>query len=810
MSTKLIETISKRAGAITLAILLASPAFAAAPVVNPQISPTSISFGRVNVGSVSVARTVLVINPNPVPMILQPLTPSGPFEVGLDSCAAPLAAKGRCQFQVTFNPTGTAQQSGTTVRGGVTVVTVPQRSPQMIALTGIAVGLASPVTPARTPAPTFVRTLTPTKTPTPAPTRSPTSTARATTTPTPTQAPTATAVGTPIAAIYVTNPYDNAVTAYSLGTSGNQPPISPVTALAETAGIPAGVVRDANGFLYVTDAPANMVTIYASDANGQAQPVGALVGPATRLNWPDAIALDSAGNIYVANRLGGGSVTIFSSGSNGNAAPIATLKGAVTGLAFPQGIAVDSSAKIYVANDGSYGGAVDSITVYSAGSTGNAAPIATIGGVATMLAAPGGIAVDSSENIYVANNIGGPNQNGSVTVYGAGSYGNAAPVATITAGAGTADLTQLFDTYAVALDSNRNIYVANGEGDSVTVYPAGANGNFAPTTVIAGIDTGLSIAGGIGVDSHGNIFVANLGGGSNGTGSVTAYLAGSNGDSEPMVMIADTVKTGLSLPEGIAVDAGGAIYVANAHGGPTRNGSVTKYPAGTVANVAPVATIAGSATKLNMPFGVAVDSSGKLYVTNEVAAGSVNVYSAAANGNVAPATTIAGPNTGLAYPNGIAVDSAGSIYVANYGLLVTGASSSNRITMYQAGASGNATPFATISGPSTGLVAPYGIAVDSSGNIYVTNAGVAGAVEVFAAGSTGNTAPIATIGGAATGLTSPWSIALDSDANIYVANETGFGITMYPAGSNGNVTPAAVIGGPLTEISAPQGIAIMP
>ena len=86
-----------------------------------------------------------------------------------------------------------------------------------------------------------------------------------------------------------------------------------------------------------------------------------------------------------AGKDGGGqdSITKYPAGSSGDAAPVAEIKGANTKLFSPSGLTVDSNGNIYVANPGSilYAAhqspkvlAVDTITVYSPGSTGNIAP----------------------------------------------------------------------------------------------------------------------------------------------------------------------------------------------------------------------------------------------------------------------------------------------------------------------------------------------------------------------------------------------------------------------------------------------------
>src|SRR5208282_3390274 len=81
--------------------------------------------------------------------------------------------------------------------------------------------------------------------------------------------------------------------------------------------------------------------------------------------------------------------------------------------------------------------------------------------------------------------------------------------------------------------------------------------------------------------------------------------------------------------------------------------------------------IGGSNTGLNQPLGIALDSSGKLFVANNetqpcsTQCGSVTVYPAGSNGNIRPSVTIVGGNTGLYFPSGIALGASGNIYVAN-------------------------------------------------------------------------------------------------------------------------------------------------
>lgn len=280
-------------------------------------------------------------------------------------------------------------------------------------------------------------------------------------------------------------------------------------------------------------------------------------------------------------------------------------------------------------------------------------------------------------------------------------------------------------------------------------------------------------------------------------------------------------NTGLAQPGGVAVDAAGRIYVTNRGGGPGGIGSITVYaanPAAGTDNEAPLATIAGSNTALDRPYGIAVDPSGEIYVTNLT--NTITVYAANPSGtlNEAPLATIAGAATLLAVPLDLAVDAAGKIYVANE---TGGMSAGNHgsINAYPANPSGtlNEAPIAQIVGSNTGLSNPIGLALDASGKIYATSTGSVFSVTVYAASPTGtiNEAPLATITGSATDLGTPSAVALDPTGRIYVANEyvTSFAdaaVTVYAANPSGtlNEAPLGTITGSNTLLNSPSGIAV--
>jgi sugar lactone lactonase YvrE len=482
------------------------------------------------------------------------------------------------------------------------------------------------------------------------------------------------AAGTIDTAIFVGDDYD--VTAYPIDASGDVAPTAVTTDMA----VPSGIARDASGRIYVTNNATNTVTVYAAGANGNVPPIATIGGAKTQLSDPTGIALDASGKIYVLNRADNRkrNIKVYPPlGTNTgilNEAPITDIAGSKTRLDDPTGIALDSQGNIYVANI--LGGPVvpntedsGTVTVYAAGSSGNIAPIATISGAATGLAYPAGIALDSSGNIYVANELTGNTSSSledypSITVYPAGSKGNASPIAVI-----AGDNTGLDYPQGIALDSGGNLY-AKGYveyvGDTINAYPAGSNGNVSPAATIVGADTGLDGPDGIALDSGGNLYVSNGYGGPVGGGSVTIYPAGSNGDAVPIATITSSF-TGINDASSIAVDSTGKIYVANEFGAAGDNGSITIYSAGSYATGAPIATIAGDNTGLSNPFGIALDSAGNIFVLNS--SNAITVYPPGSAGDATPKTTINIDSKGNNYPVGMAVDPNGEIYVVNQSYL---------------------------------------------------------------------------------------------------------------------------------------------
>jgi sugar lactone lactonase YvrE len=555
------------------------------------------------------------------------------------------------------------------------------------------------------------------------------------------------------------------VTIYRAGSNGDYAPmariIGPKTGLCYSQ----AVAVDSHGYVYISNqgyvsnenpqGEPPTITVYAPGSNGNVAPVRVISGPATLLSAPEGIAIDSSGRLFVSSSAPGApqgaAVLIFAAGSNGNIAPFASIDLECAKIRTPGAITLDSKGDLYVTtrwniDTGTAGVAAFTQQVHGTGDhlvldpieehhptgpptivgyTGQClTPILSIAGKNTGISDPGGIAVDRDGNIYVTNS--GAEEN-SIGVFSAGANGNVAPSVTIESP------TSILSPSAVAIDSKGQIYVANGGGqdnpptgsNSITMYPPGSYANVKELAIISADDNsdkpGISFPEAIAVDARGRIYVADNYGIVN-NGRVAVFAPDSKGNLAPIATITGPKtgdKTGVNNPVGLGFDPAGDLYVLNANGGPDNDGSVTVYPPDASGNVAPKEIIANGAkdklTQFQSPAGMALDSAGNIYVTNN-GKDTVTVYAAGKFGDVAPVKIISGSHTGLNKPHGIGVDSDGKIYVANDGSGDADDDSGDSegvdtVTVYAAGSSGDIAPTATISGSRTGLGKPHGLAV---------------------------------------------------------------------------------------------------
>jgi sugar lactone lactonase YvrE len=320
------------------------------------------------------------------------------------------------------------------------------------------------------------------------------------------------------------------------------------------------------------------------------------------------------------------------------------------------------------------------------------------GGIsANSLSQPDGAVADDQGNLYVTDTL-----NHRVLFYPAGSttatrvYGQAGSFTTGSSNMGSA--TPTADTLSfprgLALDSGGNLYVADAGNHRVLFYPAGSTtatrvygqaGSFTTNTVNNGgiSANSLQTPSGVALDSFDNLYVVEF---LNHralffpSGSTTATrVYGQNGN----FATATSNNGGLSAnslsgPSDVAVDGNNALYLSDFLNNRVLfylNGSTTATGVyGQVNFTSAVAT--ASATGLNGPLGVAVDTGNNLYVADQTN-NRVLFYPASSKTATAvygqPDFTTATPNTGgldagsIESPRRIAPAANNDIYVIDLG-----------------------------------------------------------------------------------------------------------------------------------------------
>jgi sugar lactone lactonase YvrE len=235
------------------------------------------------------------------------------------------------------------------------------------------------------------------------------------------------------------------------------------------------------------------------------------------------------------------------------------------------------------------------------------------------------------------------------------------------------------------------------------------------------------------------------------------------------------------------VDAAGNLYIADSNNSVVRK--VT--PAGTISTVAGTGGSQGyggdggaaTAAKMMAPFGVALDSSGNLYIADfygwirEVTASTGVISTIGGNGSVGY-TGDGGPATAAQFyfPVGVAVDLSGNVYVAD--------SNNGAVRMISNGTISTVAGNGTLSYTGDGGLATFAefsqissIAVDAQSNVYVADTGnqairlfpLGGLVTTIAGNGTqgytgdGGPAPQAEMNG-------PKAVAVTPSGNLYFAD----------------------------------------
>jgi Putative Ig domain len=305
--------------------------------------------------------------------------------------------------------------------------------------------------------------------------------------------------------------------------------------------------------------------------------------------------------------------------------------------------------------------------------------------------------------------------------------------------------------------------------------------------------------------------------------SVTVYSPTSlamGGDVAPSVVISGS-NTGLAGTQCAAFDSAGNLWI-------TDFGSklISQFPASSLSsggNVTPTVTLKSSSVP--DPVGCVFDSSGNLWVASftccvagdpGVAVGRFSPAQLSAGGtDVTPAAVIEGDLTQLDSPKGVAIDSSGNLWVANNANVVC-CSTVVEFSASEIAGSGalNIAPIAVIGGDLTGLNVTggaSGVTFDQAGNLWVAS-DVRPVPSVFeysasalAVGGTLNIAPAVTLSGSGQ-MTGASGLVFDSAGNLWVATNSSSGLLEFsPAAlsQGGSVAPTVVVSGPNSKLVAP-------
>jgi sugar lactone lactonase YvrE len=480
----------------------------------------------------------------------------------------------------------------------------------------------------------------------------------------------------------------------------------------------------------------------------------------------------------VAITLGAQTLTFTTLAGPPGAPPSADGTGSAASFFFPGGLATDSSGNVYVAD-------TDNQTIRKITPSGVVTTVAGLAGVfgnfngtggVARFGSPEGVATDRGGNVYVADT-----QNATIRKITPGG------VVTTLAGSplmrGSADGTgrdaRFNHPSAVAIGSDGMVYVADSRNYTIRkVTPEGVVTTLAGSPGLGGNVDGTGSAArfesltGLTVDATGNVYAVDA----------DNYAIRKTTPAGVVTTLKDGTGKPVSLgaPVGIAIDRAGTIYV-------TDSSAVRKI---TTAGVVTTLADAGyNNPRFSRPTGVAVDGDGNVYVDDRDRHSVWKINPAGVVTPLAGSYTPRGRADGIgsaarfSSPEGVATDSAGAVYVAD-----TGSGSIRKIT-----------PAGMVTTLATNLSGPEGVALDGGGNVYVLD-GPGNQHTIQKISPAGVVTTLATAPGVG-------SIAAAGGA-VYTVDEESFAIRkISPEGSDGGdiyvpdtknhmirkITPAGVV-----------------
>jgi len=408
-------------------------------------------------------------------------------------------------------------------------------------------------------------------------------------------------------------------------------------------------------------------------------------------------------------------------------------------------------------------------TITTIAGTAGTAGFAGDGGSAlgAQLKFPTGIVIDKSGNIYIADGLNNRVRKVSggviTTVAGNGTAG-------YTGDKGQAASAELNNPIGLALDSSGNLYIADSANNVIRMVTSSgiittfAGNNTAGYSGDKALATGAQLFNPVGVaaDAAGNVYIADTG------NNVIRQVYNGN---------IVTYAEGFTQPDAVAADSSGNIYVAD-----TQGRRIVKYSNGVYTTIAGNGygqfsgdNGPGPNAALYDPMGLAVDSSGNVYIADTfncrirklTPAGIITTIAGNGalffSGDGGPATQAA-----LHFPHGVAVDSTGNVYIAD---TVNAVVRELQGTLPIVSTNGvvNAASFAT-------RISPGALATVFGSNFALTNAGaqtpLPTSVQGVSVNVNGQLAPVLYVTSTQVNFQVPWETAL-GPATVTVAVNGG-------------------------------------
>ncbi|MFZ4797623.1 MAG: SBBP repeat-containing protein [Bacteroidia bacterium] len=539
-----------------------------------------------------------------------------------------------------------------------------------------------------------------------------------------------------------------------------------ISALAANLNTPTGLTVDSAGNLYIADChnhrirkvnTSGMITTIAGNGTAGFVADGGLAN-LSYLYYPNGVTVDASGNLFIAdsynhrirkvNLSTGIITTVAGNGTSGFNGDGSTATAAI--LSYPSSISIDRLGNLYIAGNGNRirkvnasTGIISTVAGISSSGFGGDGSLATT----ASLYDPSNVTIDTIGNLYIADygnkRIRKVNVSTGIISTIAGN-GNSQ----FSGDGDTAIFANLVNPTGITLDASKNLYISDNGNFRIRKvnHNTGIISSFAGNGIYGYVGDGgaansanLSSPVGLVTDKLGNLYIddqnnnrirkvnANTNIISNYAGDGTKSFGGDN---------SAATSAYLYLPQGLAIDTSGNIYIADVSNNRIRKVNASNGIISTVAGNG-ISGFAGDGShaffaRLNNPTGVAVDAANNIYIADQlnhrirkIIDNSGIISTIAGNGTAGFGGDGAeGTSANLLYPSSVAVDDSGNVYFSDNG--------NNRIRKVNAitgiiatvvgngiagfGGDGGAAILASLNNPNA-------IAIDVSGDLYISDYG---------------------------------------------------------------------------------------